>query len=122
MGNSPKFFGITPSGNRSDRSAYVELSIDDFNFVNRYNDTTIAYNTNKGLFLPVNSLEGMFICLEKYGFTNLDSTNVTNLKNIESVDVSPYGIGVHFPNGMHTTASRIKYKQFLKDLPKRPPK
>ncbi|WP_396125576.1 LytTR family transcriptional regulator DNA-binding domain-containing protein [Brevibacillus laterosporus] len=120
MGDSPKFFGITPSGNRSDRSAYVELSIDDFNFVDRYNDTTIAYHTKKGLFLSVNSLEGMFICLEKYGFTNLDSTNVTNLKNIESVDASPYGISVHFPNGMHTTVSRYKYKKFLTDLPKKP--
>lgn len=82
---------------------------------------TIAYHTNKGLFLPVNSLEGIGICLEKYGFTNLDSINVTNLKNIESVNVSPYGISVHFPNGTHTTASRYKYKQFLKELPKKPP-
>ncbi|MBG9772380.1 hypothetical protein [Brevibacillus laterosporus] len=117
-----KLFGITPSGNRSDRSAYVEISVEDINTIDRFNDITVAYNTKMGIFLPVNSLEGYNICLEKYGFSNLDSTNVTNLKNIEDVEVTPYGITVHFPNGMQTTASRIKYKQFLKDLPKRPPK
>ncbi|MBM7106847.1 hypothetical protein [Brevibacillus laterosporus] len=116
-----KFFGVKPSGNRSDRSAYVELSIDDLYTIDKYNDTTVAYNTKMGLFLPVNSLEGYNICLEKHGFTNLDTTNVTNLKSIDKVEVTPYGVKVYFPDGTYTTASRQKYRQFLKGLSKKPP-
>lgn len=87
---------------------FVDLIVDVFfidSFEPKKNHKIPCYHTEKGQFGPILTLEGNRAALEQFGFAKLDSVNVVNLRNIQSLDEDK-GI-VLFKDGSSTSIAGI---------------
>lgn len=67
------------------------------------------FHTRYGTFYQIVTLDGIYQCLNAYGFEYLDTVNLVNLNQIQSVDKERFR--VLFENGEHATLSRKNLKK-----------
>lgn len=99
--------------------ALIDL-IEDVFFIDSFepkkNHKVPCYHAKKGLFGPILTLEGNRAALEQFGYAKLDTVNVVNIRNIDSMDESAGR--VCFEDGSYTSIASIHRESIRRMLKK----